>query len=321
MNDILSFPARRETAEANRSGAWLNALTVDVEDYYHVSGFENVIDRATWDDLPSRVGSSTERLLDIMAEAKVRATFYILGWVAERQPSLVRAIRAGGHEIGSHSYAHRLIYEQTPEEFREDLRRSIDVLQDILGEPITLYRAPSFSITRQSLWALDILVEEGIRVDSSIYPTHHDRYGIAGTPLTPHRIVSPAGSLTEFPPPVWRCMGYPLPVGGGGYFRLYPYSLTRLGLNRINASGRPFAFYMHPWEVDPEQPRVAAPLARRFRHYVNLGRTESRLVRLLRDFPFGTVTDALRAFDPALADHGDTTPTRTPDAMPVRRAA
>lgn len=303
MTTILTFPARPADVpapieEAATSTHWLNALTIDVEDYYHVSGFEGVIDPASWDSLAPRVGPATERLLDCLALANVRATFFILGWVAERQPSLVRAIHAAGHEIGCHSYAHCLIYRQTPEEFRADLRRGLRVLEDTLGQPVTLYRAPSFSITRDSIWALDILIEEGIRIDSSIYPTHHDRYGIPGTPLEPHAIDRPAGRLWEFPPPVWNLLRYPLPVGGGGYFRLYPYHLTRFGLRRINAAGRPFAVYLHPWELDPDQPRVAARPATRFRHYVNLRHTENRLVRLLRDFPLGTLSDALAAFAP-----------------------
>src|SRR5262249_8121285 len=159
-----------------------------------------------------------------LAEAGAHATFFVLGWVAERHPRLVRSIRAAGHEVGCHSYWHRLIYDLTPEQFRRDLREGLDVLEDILGEPVTCFRAPSFSITRRSLWALATLIEEGVRIDSSIYPTHHDRYGIPGTPLAPHRIEREAGGLWEFPPPVLRRLGYPLPLGGGGYFRLFPYA-------------------------------------------------------------------------------------------------
>src|SRR4051794_27920115 len=249
MTAILSFPVRATgeslAVEQPTATGLINALTVDVEDYFHVSGFEGVVDRRHWDDFESRVGASSDRLLDVLAAANVRATFFVLGWVAERQPSLVRAIRSAGHEIGSHGHGHRLIYEQTPEEFRADLRRSLDVIQDCVGERVTAYRAPSFSITSRSLWALDVLIEEGITLDSSIYPTHHDRYGIPGTPLEPHRLSRPAGDLWEFPPPVWRVGGYPLAIGGGGYFRLYPYAATKLGLSRINASGRPFAVYLH----------------------------------------------------------------------------
>jgi polysaccharide deacetylase family protein (PEP-CTERM system associated) len=277
----------------------LNALTIDVEDYYHVSGFDRCVSRRQWDDLPSRVADSTRRVLDCLAECGVQGTFFILGWVAERQPALVRAIRAAGHEIGCHSYGHRLIYEQTPQQFRVDLRLGRLVLEDILGEKVSAYRAPSFSITKQSLWALDILLEEGFLFDSSIYPTHHDRYGIAGTPLQPHRIERGGGSIWEFPPPVWRVMNYPLPVGGGGYFRLYPYGLTRRGLRAINDAGRPFAVYLHPWEFDPEQPRLRPGALRAFRHYVGLHRTETRLMRLLKDFRFGTMSEALGEWLPA----------------------
>jgi succinoglycan biosynthesis protein ExoA len=269
----------------------LNALTVDVEDYFQVSGFERVVDREQWDRFAPRVVANTERILALLDNAGVRATFFVLGWVAVRHPGLVRAIQNAGHEIGCHSYWHRLIYQQTPAEFREDLCLARDAIQDVTGTPVTAYRAPSFSITRQSLWALDILIEEGFQIDSSIYPTHHDRYGIAGAPAEPHWINRPAGQLWEFPMPIYRCLGYPLPVGGGGYFRLYPYALTRHGLRTVNAAGRPFVFYLHPWEVDPEQPRLPASRLRKFRHYVNLHRTETRLAQLLRDFRLGTLTD------------------------------
>jgi polysaccharide deacetylase family protein (PEP-CTERM system associated) len=277
----------------------LNALTIDVEDYYHVSGFDRCISRKQWDEFPSRVGDSTRRVLDRLAEAGVRGTFFVLGWVAERQPDLVRAIHAAGHEVGCHGYAHRLIYEQKPQQFRVDLRLARLVLEDIVGERVTAYRAPSFSITRRSLWALDILLEEGFRFDSSIYPTHHDRYGIAGTPLEPHTIERSGGTIWEFPPPVWRLMKYPFPVGGGGYFRLYPYAVTRRGLRAINTAGRPFAVYLHPWEFDPAQPRLRPGRMRAFRHYVGLHRTEDRLVRLLEDFRFGTLSQALDEWQPA----------------------
>ncbi len=271
----------------------LNALTVDVEDYYHVTAFDALIPRAEWDRYESRVVTSTERILRILDAASVRGTFFILGWVAERHPNLVRMIRRAGHEIGCHSYWHRLIYTQTPDEFRDDLCRARDVLQDILSERVSAYRAPTFSITRESLWALDILIEEGFTVDSSIYPTRHDRYGIPDVSPEPHEITRPAGTLTEFPMAVYRGLGYPLPIGGGGYFRLYPYAFTRHGLRTINAAGRPFVVYLHPWELDPGQPRLPVSRLKRFRHYVNLHRTEERLTRLLRDARFGTLSDAL----------------------------
>lgn len=304
MTTILQFPTGQDRAATPMSESLprrpvLNALTIDVEDYYHVSGFDRCVARKQWDDFPSRVGDSTRRVLDRLAEAGVRGTFFILGWVAERHPDLVKAIHRAGHEIGCHSYGHRLVYEQTPQQFRVDLRLARLVLEDILGEPVASYRAPSFSITKQSLWALDILLEQGFSFDSSIYPTHHDRYGIPGTPLGPHRIERPGGTLWEFPPPVWRLMKYPLPIGGGGYFRLYPYALTRRGLHAINAAGRPFAVYLHPWEFDPQQPRLRPGLSRAFRHYVGLRRTERRLVQLLKDFPFGTMSQALGEHLPA----------------------
>jgi succinoglycan biosynthesis protein ExoA len=278
-------------AAGRESRPLLNALTVDVEDYYHVSGFEGIVDRARWPEFESRVAAGTDKILRALEAASAHGTFFVLGWVAARHPELVRTIQRAGHEIGCHSYWHRLAYRQTPAEFRADLRQARDLLQDITGTPVVAYRAPSFSITRQSLWALDILIEEGFRYDSSIYPTHHDRYGIAGAPLWPHQIIRPSGTLWEFPMAVYRCFGYPLPIGGGGYFRLYPYAFTRHGLWAINAEGRPFAVYLHPWELDPEQPRLSAGRLKAFRHYVNLHRTQRRLECLLRDFPLGAMSD------------------------------
>jgi polysaccharide deacetylase family protein (PEP-CTERM system associated) len=271
----------------------LNALTIDVEDYYHVSAFERCVSRAGWDSLAPRVVASTERILRLLDTHRVRATFFILGWVAQRQPGLVRTIHRAGHEIGSHGHEHRLIYDQSPDEFRADLKRSCDVLQNILGLRVLAYRAPSFSITSRSLWALDVLIEEGFELDSSIYPVRHDRYGLPGARLEPHRLERPRGSIWEFSPPVWRVLGWPLPIGGGGYFRLYPYALTRRGLGRINAAGRPFAVYLHPWEFDPDQPRLRAGWLTSFRHYVGLGRTADRFERLLNDFSFGTLSESL----------------------------
>jgi polysaccharide deacetylase family protein (PEP-CTERM system associated) len=281
----------------------LNALTIDVEDYYHVSAFETCVDRACWDDYPSRIVASTWKILDTLDAAGVRATFFVLGWVAQRHPGLVRAISEAGHEVACHSYWHRLVYHQTPAGFREDLRRGRDVLRNITGAAVRAYRAPSFSITRRSLWALDVLIGEGFVIDSSIYPTVHDRYGLAGAPLWPHRIARPAGEVWEFPMPVYRGLGYPLPIGGGGYLRLYPYAFTRHGLRAINRQGRPFVTYLHPWELDPDQPRLAPGRLRAFRHYVNLHRTERRLANLLRDFRFGTVSEVLAG----LRDRGELT--------------
>ncbi|MBL8793103.1 MAG: DUF3473 domain-containing protein [Planctomycetia bacterium] len=270
----------------------LNALTVDVEDYFHVASFEGVVSRRQWGGMEQRVMVGAQRLLEAFAHAGVRGTFFVLGWVAEHAPGLVREIRDAGHEVGCHSYWHRLVYRQTPDQFRDDLRRARDVLQDAIGEPVVAYRAPCFSITRQSLWALDVLIEEGFQYDSSIFPTYHDRYGIAGAPLAPHRIVRAAGAIREFPLAVHQVFGYPLPLGGGGYFRLYPFAVTRWGMRAINAQGRPVAFYLHPWELDSGQPRLPLGGLNAFRHYVNLRWTEARLRRLLNEFAFGTLSEA-----------------------------
>ena len=278
----------------------LHAFTVDVEDYFQVTAFERDIDRASWDDMPSRVVANTQRLLALLAEENVRGTFFVLGWVASKFPRLVREIHAAGHEVASHGYWHRLIYEQTPAEFRDDIRRSKAVLEDQIQSSVSAYRAPSFSITRRSLWALETLVEEGFTVDSSVFPTRHDRYGIPGAQPQIHRLQTPAGPLTEFPPSVVRLGSLQLPVGGGGYFRLYPYALTHTLLRRIERTEqRPFMFYIHPWEIDPQQPRTkAGSRLSRMRHYVNLATTEHKLKRLVRDFAFGRMCDVL---DHALA--------------------
>jgi len=283
------------TVERNEKNASptcsLNALTVDVEDYYQVSAFESLIHRQQWPEFESRVVPSTHRILEVLERHSVRGTFFVLGYVAERHPELIRTIHEAGHEIGCHSYWHRLIYKQSPMEFRADLRHARDLLQDIIGARVDAYRAPSFSITRKNLWALDILIEEGFYFDSSIYPTFHDRYGIAGAPPQPHQINLPGGTIWEFPMAIFRKFGYPLPIGGGGYFRLYPYALTRHGLKAINALGRPFVVYIHPWELDPEQPRMNPGRLKAFRHYVNLHRTRNRLELLLKEFSFGTLSD------------------------------
>jgi polysaccharide deacetylase family protein (PEP-CTERM system associated) len=282
----------------------LHAFTVDVEDYFQVSAFERCVSRDRWDDYSSRVEINTHKILAILAEHQVQGTFFILGWVAERYPQLVREISRAGHEVGSHGYWHRLIYSQTPTEFREDLRRSIDILKDIVGQPITAYRAPSFSITQKSRWATEILIEEGMLVDSSVMPVHHDVYGIPGAQAGLHRLETPAGSIWEFPPAVYRFLGMmSLPVGGGGYFRLYPFQFTRWCLRRLEKQRRPLMFYIHPWEVDPDQPRLPAYFKSRFRHYQNLRHTHGKLDRLLKSFRFGPICGVLaeQAGGPSIA--------------------
>ena len=268
-----------------------NAFTVDVEDYFQVSAFESCVQRERWPEFESRVEANTLRIADLLESANVSGTFFILGWVAERFPALVQELRSRGHEIGSHSYWHRLIYSQSPEEFRDDVKRSRDVLQDILGEPVISYRAPSFSITQKSLWALDILAEEGFQIDSSVFPVYHDRYGIAGARPDIHFQKTTCGQLAEFPPSVFKLGWWNLPVSGGGYFRLYPFAFTRYCLSQVNKrTNHPFMFYIHPWEVDPQQPRLSGPSAMsRMRHYVNLHRTETKLQMLLQEFEFDRV--------------------------------
>jgi polysaccharide deacetylase family protein (PEP-CTERM system associated) len=272
----------------------VNAMTVDVEDYFHVSVFDGTLPRGEWARLESRVCTNTERLLGIFESVRVSATFFILGWVAERFPALVRQIAAGGHEIASHGYAHRLVYDQTPGAFREDVRRSKGLLESLAGRPVYGFRAPSYSVTPKSLWALDILIEEGYRYDTSIFPIRHDRYGIPVSPRHAYTLTRPSGSLVEVPASTVHCGPLNLPVAGGGYFRILPYAWTRWGIARVNRrEGKPAVFYLHPWEIDPGQPRLAAGPLGRFRHYRNLAATESRLRRLLHDFAFGTVQSML----------------------------
>jgi polysaccharide deacetylase family protein (PEP-CTERM system associated) len=276
----------------------VNAFTIDVEEHFQVSAFESTISRQQWDDIPSRVIGNTQRLLALLADHSVTATFFVLGWTAKKHPRLVREIESAGHEIGSHGFWHRLVYEQLPQAFREDIRLGRDVLEDILGRRVTAFRAPSFSITRRSLWAREILVEEGFEADSSVFPIHHDRYGIPGAPLDIHRIDTPAGPLWEFPPSVAVLGGLRLPVGGGGYFRLCPLAWTTAMMRHIHrCEGRPLMFYVHPWEIDSEQPRIAArPWLSRFRHYVNLSGTAAKLARLLAQFRFAPMREVLRTF-------------------------
>jgi polysaccharide deacetylase family protein (PEP-CTERM system associated) len=279
-----------------RAGAVPNAMTIDVEDYFHVSNFEHVVDRASWATRESRVEANTNRLLALFDAAGVSATFFVLAWVAERVPGLVRRIADAGHEVASHGYAHRLIYDQTPDAFREDVRRAKDLLEEESGQRVDGYRAPSFSVTTRSLWALDVLIEEGYTYDSSVFPVHHDRYGIPDAERHAGIVRRPAGTIVEVPASTVRMAGVNWPIGGGGYFRLLPYAWTRWGLGRVNGvEGAPAVFYLHPWEIDPGQPRLAAPPLARLRHYRNLSATEARLTRLLREFPFGTMRTLIQS--------------------------
>jgi polysaccharide deacetylase family protein (PEP-CTERM system associated) len=271
-----------------------NALSVDLEEYFQVSNFEPIIHRSGWDALPSRVRSATERLLDLFERTGSRATFFVLGWVAERHPELLRAIAGRGHEVACHGYGHELVYEQGPERFRDDLRRARAVIEAAVGERLRGYRAPSFSITRRSLWALRILAEEGFGYDSSIFPIRHHRYGIPGFPVQPLRLDLGDGlALREFPLTALRLGPITLPLAGGAYLRFLPPPLFRWGVGRLVRAGRPTVLYLHPWEVDPEQPRQAVGWRTRINHYHNLASTEGRVERLLERFRFAPLGEVL----------------------------
>jgi len=273
-----------------------NALTVDVEDYFHVSAFAKSINHKDWDKFPLRVENNTRRLLDLFDKHEVKATFFVLGWLAERTPDLVKDIASRGHEVACHGFSHQLVYNQSPEVFREETLRSKHLLEDITQTPVRGYRAASYSITNRSRWALDILAEAGFEYDSSIFPVRHDRYGIPDAPEFPHRMETPNGhSLVEFPLSTAKLLKYRLPVAGGGYFRLYPYAVTQAGLSQINRRQQPFIFYLHPWEIDPDQPKISAHWFSRFRHYNNLDKCETRLCHLLSDFEFGTAESVLNS--------------------------
>ena len=274
----------------------VNAMTIDVEDYFHVSVFDGVIPRVRWDTLESRVERNTDRILALFSERGVLGTFFVLGWVAERHPGLVRRIAAAGHEIASHGYGHRLVYDQTPRAFRDDVRRAKRLLEEAAGARVAGYRAPSYSIVPRSLWALDVLIEEGYTYDASIFPIRHDRYGIPVSAREPYVIERAQGTIVEAPASTVQLGGLNLPIAGGGYFRILPYRWTRWGIARVNAhERRAVIFYLHPWELDPEQPRLPAGILSRFRHYRNLRDTESRLRQLLTDYAWGPLRDILPA--------------------------
>jgi polysaccharide deacetylase family protein (PEP-CTERM system associated) len=273
-----------------------NALTFDIEEYYQVEAFRDLVAVEDWPRWPSRVAASTRMLLDLLETRGVSATFFVVGWVAERHPDLVRDIAGRGHEVGCHGYWHRPIYSMDRAEFREDLRRARQAIEDAAGVSLLGYRAPTCSVVRETRWALDVLAEEGFRYDSSVFPIHHDRYGIPDAPRFPHRVpVGGGGEILEVPMTTVRIGGQNLPFCGGGYFRLLPYQLIRAGLRRVNArDGMPGVVYLHPWEFDPQQPRVGVRGLSRFRHYVNLGGTAGKLDRLIQEFEFGPVVDVLR---------------------------
>lgn len=268
----------------------INAMTVDVEDYFQVSAFEANIQRSQWDGLPHRVEQNTQRILDLFAQHQVKATFFTLGWVAERYPQLVRRIVDEGHELASHGYQHTRVTEQTPEQFREDLRISRQILEDIGGQPIVGYRAASYSIGAKNLWALEVLEDEGFQYSSSIYPVKHDLYGMPEAPRFAYRPDN-APKLLEIPITTLKILDRNIPCGGGGFFRLYPYQFSKWAYRHLNKhENQSGIFYFHPWEIDPEQPRQHdLSFKTRFRHYLNLDRMHSRLNSLLTDFAWDTM--------------------------------
>ncbi len=276
----------------------LNALTIDVEDYFQVTAFEKSISTKDWDRYPLRVEDNTLKILDLLDEFQVRATFFVLGWVAEKRPLLIKKIQERGHDIACHGFGHQLIYRIGPEKFRDDIRRSKALLEDISGKRITGYRAPSYSITSESLWAIDILVEEGFLYDSSIFPVIHDIYGIPDAKRFPYNIECSSGTIREFPLSTLKLRFLSLetriPVSGGGYLRLFPAGMIRKAIDHINfREGQPAVLYFHPWEIDPGQPRIKAGLKSRFRHYVNLDRTMGKLRHLLSTLSFVPMSSVL----------------------------
>ncbi len=285
------------------SVALRHCLSFDVEEHFQVSAFDSPTRRKHWTSYESRVEKNTGKLLDLLAHRNIRATFFILGWVAERYPQLVKQISLAGHEVASHGYSHRLIAEQTPPTFRQDIRKTKVILENLLSRNIWGYRAPSFSITNKTKWAVEILVEEGYIYDSSIFPTFHDRYGMPTASPYVNQIETQAGQIWEVPPSVAKIFGFPVPCAGGGYFRLYPYFLSRRLLRKIVREGVPLVMYLHPWEFDPDQPRMDGPAISRARHYLNLDKTEERLVNLLTDFEFGPICESILPVKRACHEH------------------
>jgi len=267
-----------------------HALSFDIEEFFHSQNFSGAVTDDDWPRLSSRVEPYTHRILNHLAAMGRRATFFVLGWVAARHPQLVHDIARSGHEVASHGYGHCPVYHQSAQEFREDVHRAKDTLEELVGAPVVGYRAPSYSIVRRSLWALDILADEGYRYDSSIFPVRHDRYGIPDAPRFPFRF---ANKLVEFPLTTWTPFGVRLPIAGGGYFRLLPYAITRAALRSFQRTGRPAVFYLHPWDLDPDQPVDRLSRVMRLRQTIGTGGAERKLAHLLREFEFAPLGEVL----------------------------
>jgi polysaccharide deacetylase family protein (PEP-CTERM system associated) len=279
-----------------------HAFTVDVEDYFHVSAFAAHVDRATWSTLESRVERNTDVLLELLAGADTTATFFVLGWVAEHHPRIVRRIAAAGHEVASHGYAHIRVTEQTPTQFASDIGRAKSLLEDITGEPVLGYRAPSFSIIPETEWALPLLVEAGHRYDSSRFPIRRRGYGSPNVKISAHLVNTASGPLWEIPLSVVRALGTSLPVAGGGWFRQFPEWVTSFGLRSLQNDGRPGVFYIHPWEIDGAQPRIDVPFLTRIRHYRGVNSCEGRLRRLLTEFSFNSIRTVFSQVEDTLTE-------------------
>jgi polysaccharide deacetylase family protein (PEP-CTERM system associated) len=272
----------------------LNALTVDLEDYFHVSNFEGYIPRNRWNVMPVRIEESTLDVLELLSRHGIKATFFVLGWVAERMKSLIREIRSENHEIANHGYDHRLAYEMSPEEFRSDVRRSKSIIEDAIGERIYGYRATSYSIIRKNLRYLQILAEEGFLYDSSIFPVYHSRYGISNWDRFPKIVNLNGYSIYEVPPSTFKIFGYNFPIAGGGYLRFFPIQFISHCIKKINMIERqPAIIYFHPWEIDYEQPRIKVPFLKAFRHYNNLHNTENKVAYLLKQFKFCQISEII----------------------------
>lgn len=294
IDDTDMFMEQEEDGQVDSGFRPKNALTVDVEDYFQVSAFEGCVPRSEWDKFPCRVEKNVHRILQLFDEHDACATFFVLGWVAERYPDLIRHISSAGHEIASHGFEHIRVSSQTKSLFREDVSRTRKLLEDICATKVSGYRAASFSIGASNLWALDVLQEVGYTYSSSIYPVHHDLYGMPNAPQVPFRLNETG--LLEIPISTISIAGRRWPSGGGGFFRLFPYGLSKWAISRINqAKGTSAIFYFHPWEIDAGQPRIAgASVKSRFRHYLNLRRTEARLVRLMGDFEWDRIDKVYR---------------------------
>jgi polysaccharide deacetylase family protein (PEP-CTERM system associated) len=286
------------------SGPIYDLLSVDVEDYYHVEAFADCVPLTSWPAFPARVTANTNRVLQLLGEYKCRATFFILGWVAERNPGLIREIFDAGHEVACHSYNHRRVTSLTPKEFRADLRRARIAIEDAIGSEVVGYRAPTFSITRQTLWALEVLSEEGFLYDSSIFPIRHDLYGFPESPRSPYRLQFRSNrTIFEIPMSTFRLGGINWPTGGGGYLRHLPMQYTRWAIRRIRKERKPLVMYFHPWELDPDQPRIAGGWKSRLRHYTGLRKMESRLREVFSERNFVPLREFVHYMDSPDSTH------------------